>query len=70
MSRVRLFSALALVALIVIVALQNTEPVQTRILFTTVAMPRAVLIFISGAVGFGVGLLVSLFRGQKAARAR
>src|SRR5258707_12502656 len=39
---------------------QNTEPVETHLLFTTVAMPHAVLIFISSAAGFALGVLLTM----------
>ncbi len=59
--------AAAVVLSLVIVAVvifQNTEQVQTKILFMTIAMPRAVLLFITAALGFGAGLLMGLRRGS------
>jgi len=47
----------AVVLLVVIVVLQNTEPVDTRVLFATLSMPRAVLLFVTFATGFVIGLL-------------
>ena len=43
--------------LVVVVVLQNTEVVETKILFTTIAMPRAALLFGTLIVGFVIGVL-------------
>lgn len=45
------------VVLFVIVVLQNTETVSIRVLFATLSMPRAVLLFVTFAAGFVIGLL-------------
>lgn len=60
MKKVRLVAALVLAVLVVIVVLQNTDTVDTRILFVTVTMPRAVLLFTTALIGFATGILVSL----------
>jgi uncharacterized integral membrane protein len=44
--------------LVVILAIQNTEVVETHILFATVSLSRAVLIFASAAFGFGAGAVL------------
>lgn len=49
------FTALIAVVLIVII-FQNLEPVSTRLLFATVKMPRAALLFLTAAAGFALGL--------------
>ena len=48
-----------LIVLAVVVMLQNTEAVETRILFASVIMPRAILLVVTLALGFGIGILVS-----------
>lgn len=45
--------------LVLIVVLQNTEPVETKILFISITMPRAVLLFGTTMIGFALGVLVS-----------
>ena len=56
----------ALVAiLMVIIVLQNTEPVETRLLFATITMPRAVLLFVTLVVGVLIGLLIPRFRKKR-----
>jgi uncharacterized integral membrane protein len=69
MKELRLIVMLVLVVLVVIVVLQNTDAVETHLLFVTVTMPRAVLLFTTALVGFALGILVSLLwmRRQEAA---
>lgn len=61
MSRFKLITAVVLFATCMIIVLQNTEPVSTRILFYTITMPRAVLLFGTTCIGFTIGILVSFF---------
>ena len=60
MSKVKVISALVLVVVALIVVLQNTAPVETRFLFVTVTMPRAVLLGITMLIGIATGILVAL----------
>jgi putative membrane protein len=60
MRNVRLIVILVVAVLILIVILQNMEPVSTRILFVTVTMPRAALLFVTLVVGFIIGLIVAI----------
>jgi len=45
--------------LVVIVAIQNKETVDTKILFATISMPRSLLLFVMLAIGIVTGLLLS-----------
>lgn len=54
--------AVVLVTLVIIVVLQNTEPVETRLLFASVTMPRAALLAGTTAVGFLSGWLFGKLR--------
>jgi uncharacterized integral membrane protein len=55
--------AIAVVAtLVVVVILQNMETVNTRILFITISMPRAVLLAVMALIGFLAGVF---FRGRR-----
>jgi len=65
MKRVKMIGILVLALSIGIVVLQNTESVQTNILFFTIIMPRAVLLFLTALFGFIIGLLASLSFGRK-----
>jgi uncharacterized integral membrane protein len=56
-------AGIALVAILVlIIVLQNTEAVHTDILFFSMTMPRAVLLFGTLAIGFVLGILASFRR--------
>jgi uncharacterized integral membrane protein len=63
MHKAKAIALAVLFALIVIVVVQNTEQVQTRILFITIEMPRAVLLAVTALLGFLFGLLVGLRKG-------
>ena len=49
----------------IIIILQNTESVQTKILFMTIIMPRAVLLFVTLLLGVIIGVLSSFWFGRK-----
>ena len=55
----KLIAAVVLVLLAAVVVLQNTEPVETKILFINITMPRAALLFVNLVIGFVVGFLVA-----------
>lgn len=55
----RIIVAVLLLGLVVVVVLQNTEPVDTRFLFATVSMPRALLLVLTLLAGFALGLLAA-----------
>lgn len=59
MHRVKVFSILILSLIVLVIVLQNTEPVVTKILFISITMPRAVLLFGTTVLGFALGVLVS-----------
>ena len=53
-------AAIALLALLVlIVVLQNTDAVETNILFFSITMPRAALLFGALVVGFIIGVFTA-----------
>ena len=57
MKRMKLIVAIAITVAAIIVVLQNTEAVETRLLFITVTMPRALLLLVTLMSGFILGLL-------------
>ena len=58
---------LAVVGLLVlIIVLQNTESVETKLLFISVTMPRAILLFGTLLIGFALGVLTAGRIGRKA----
>jgi putative membrane protein len=61
MHRFKLVATSILALLGIIIILQNTEPVETKLLFLSITMPRAVLLFGTTLIGFALGVLVSFF---------
>jgi uncharacterized integral membrane protein len=59
-TRAKLFVALGLVLLVLIVVFQNTQQVETRFLFLTLTMPRAALLATTLLVGVAIGMLVAV----------
>ena len=59
MQHTKLIVTLVLSALLLIIVLQNTEPVVTKILFISISMPRAVLLFGTTMIGFALGVMIS-----------
>jgi len=57
----KLITLAILLVLSLIVIIQNTAIVETRILFITFQMPRALLLFITLFIGFILGVLVALW---------
>jgi len=48
-----------------IIVLQNTETVETRLLIWSISMPRAVLLLGTSLIGFAAGIIASFFWGGK-----
>ncbi len=57
--KVKLIIAVIASALLLILVVQNTEQVETRILLATITMPRALLLFLMALTGFIIGLLAA-----------
>jgi uncharacterized integral membrane protein len=54
------FVAIAVIALFaVIVVLQNKQAVETKLLFLTVTLPNAALLFGTLIIGFAIGVLTA-----------
>ena len=66
MVKVKLYTALTLILLVLIVVFQNREPVETKFLFATLTMPRAALLAITLLIGIAAGMLLSLGLSKKA----
>lgn len=64
MNSVRTWLLAIVAVMVLIVALQNTQSVETRILFMTVSMPRAVLLFVTLLIGFVLGLVAASWRDR------
>jgi putative membrane protein len=59
MNKLKIAVAAIVAVLLIIVILQNTQQVETKLLFVTVSMPRAVLLLTTLVVGFVIGLLAA-----------
>ena len=69
MAKAKLIAALVLAVLVIIVVLQNTQPVETKFLFMAITMPRAALLATTMLIGMAVGMLIALsLSGRKAKR--
>jgi uncharacterized integral membrane protein len=60
MRNLKIIVASILAILVAIMVVQNREPVTTHLLFATIVMPHAVLLFITAAAGFALGALFTL----------
>jgi uncharacterized integral membrane protein len=65
MRNFKLVIASLLAVLVAIVVVQNREQVATHILFATVMMPHAILLFITAAAGFALGVILTLSLNTK-----
>jgi putative membrane protein len=55
----KIIFAIVIVLLIIVLIIQNTEAVETRILFATISLPRAVLLIITLAIGWIAGMVTA-----------
>lgn len=67
MRKVKLYGIIAAVLFAGIVIMQNTAAVETRVLFATIAMPRAALLALTLGLGILIGVSLPLiWRRQQA----
>ena len=68
MKNLKMIVLIVVSLLVLIVVLQNTQSVETKILFITITMPRAFLLFLTSLFGFVIGTIATLSfsnRGKK-----
>lgn len=65
MPRMRTAVATIVAILVIIVVLQNTQTVETKLLLVTITMPRAVLLFVTLLVGFSLGLITATWLSRR-----
>lgn len=65
MKKMKLIVIAILAILAAIIILQNIETVDTKILFLTISMPRAILLAVTWAIGLSCGLLIPLKTKKK-----
>ncbi|MBN1846372.1 MAG: LapA family protein [Sedimentisphaerales bacterium] len=61
---------LVVVLLAIIVIIQNTKAVETKLLFVTITMPRALLLLVTFLVGFSVGVFFLSFYKSRTTKAK
>lgn len=59
MKKTKIIVLVVITLLALIVFLQNTENVKTKLLFTTITMPRVLLLMLTFMAGFIVGLITA-----------
>jgi uncharacterized integral membrane protein len=59
MQKVKMILGAVLAVLVIIVVLQNTEEVETDLLFFTIKMPRAALLAGTAVIGFALGVITA-----------
>lgn len=57
MRKVKLATGAIIAILLIVIIFQNLDPVSTRLLFTTVKLPHAALIFLAATAGFALGVV-------------
>ncbi len=64
MPKIRLIALLTLLLVTIVLILQNTHVVVTRLLFITVSMPLAALLALTLLIGFAGGVLTAMMVGK------
>ena len=59
MKKMKTIVIIVLTLLVLIVILQNTQAVETKLLFLTITMPKALLIIVALLVGFALGVIAT-----------
>ncbi len=59
-NRIKIAVAAVVAILVIIVIFQNTEVVETRLLFIKVGMPRALLLIVTLLLGVLLGLMTAI----------
>jgi len=60
MKKLKIITIAVVLLLVLIVILQNTQSVETKLLFVKITMPRAFLLMLTFLFGFIAGLLATL----------
>ena len=64
MTRARVVGFVLLAVVAVVLVLQNTAEVETRVLFFSIRAPRAVLLTATLLIGFALGVLATWHYGR------
>lgn len=67
MGRLKMVLAFLLALTVIVLIVQNTKSMETRVLFYTVETPLALLLGLTGLAGFAMGVLTSLSVSRRSA---
>jgi len=70
MKKAKIITIVVILLLVLIVFLQNTQAVETKLLFLTVTMPRVLLLFVTFVLGFVGGLVTASYVLRKPAKSQ
>ena len=70
MKKAKVIGIIIISILVVVIFLQNTEAVETKLLFTTVIMSRALLLLLTFVAGFATGLITMSYMMRKPKRTK
>ncbi len=70
MKNVKIILIIVALSLAVVISLQNKQEVETKILFTTITMPRVLLLLSTLTLGFFIGLITSSLIRRKSVKAK
>ena len=59
LNKLKIVAIAAVTLLVLVVVLQNTQAVETHLLFLTLTMPNAALLFGTLIIGFAIGVLTA-----------
>ena len=59
MNKLKIVAIAVLTFVVVFVVFQNTQAVETRVLFLTLTLPNAALLFGTLIIGFAIGVLTA-----------
>jgi uncharacterized integral membrane protein len=58
-NKLKIVGIAVVVLIVLVVVLQNTQTVETKLLFLTVTMPNAALMFGTLIIGFAIGVMAA-----------
>ncbi len=70
MKNFKIILIIVVLTLAVVVALQNKQEVETKFLFTSVTMPRVLLLLSTLTLGFFIGLITASLLRRKAGKGK
>ena len=65
MQKFKIYASLIAAVLIAVFIAQNTAVVETKVLFVTIAMPRAALLAVTLLIGVVIGFVLALNWGRQ-----